>query len=167
MRSLVLFRHAKAVPLADEAHDRDRKLAATGPAAALAIAERLFEFGVRPDYALVSPARRTRETWEAAGAAFGEVPEKLDPRIYEATPNDLWTAICAIPCDRHSLIVVGHNPGMQSLGLMLARNAGFGTRRDFDALSEKMVPGAAAVFRSPDDEWNQYGLKLVFFASPK
>ncbi len=167
MRTLTLFRHAKAVPLTDERHDRDRALAASGPAAAVAIAERLFKFGLRPDFALISPARRTRETWEAASRVFGDVAGTTEPRIYEAMPKDLWAAIRAAPADRHSLVLVGHNPGMQSLGLALARNAGFEHQRDFDALADKMVPGAAAVFRSSDAEWNHYGLKLVFFAAPK
>lgn len=167
MRFLTLFRHAKAVPLTDEAHDRDRPLTTGGPAAAMAIAGSLVAFGLKPDFALVSPARRTRETWEAAQSVFGKIPAKAEPRIYEAAPKDLWAAICAAPADRRSLVLVGHNPGMQSLGLALARNAGFEHRRDFDALAEKMIPGAAAVFRSPDEEWNQYDLKLVFFVAPK
>jgi len=72
---LILLRHAKAEAEAASGDDFDRPLAARGRREAQAVAEHLAGLGLRPDVAVVSPALRTRETWEALNAVMpgGEI----------------------------------------------------------------------------------------------
>lgn len=49
----------------------------------------LKEQGLVPDRVLCSPARRARETLESVLAAIGYVEQRLEERIYGATPGTL------------------------------------------------------------------------------
>ena len=69
MRRLILFRHAKAEPRAAGEDDFDRPLAERGREDAALVGQALARQGFAPDAALISPARRTAETWIYARAA--------------------------------------------------------------------------------------------------
>jgi phosphohistidine phosphatase len=69
VRTLVILRHAKATPYRGDDSDVDRPLTARGRADATAAGHWLAAHDLRPDLVLCSPARRTRETWAAVGAA--------------------------------------------------------------------------------------------------
>jgi phosphohistidine phosphatase len=133
---LLLVRHAKA---AVGAVDADRPLTKRGVRRATAIGAWLEQAGLVPDRVLVSPARRAAQTWEMAGATL--VPDLrpvVDPRIYVNTVEALLAAIQETPDDVGILAVVGHNPSMGELAVVLddgqgdpeasrAVDAGFGT----------------------------------------
>lgn len=69
-----------------------------------------------------SPARRTRETWELAAAELDEPPQPVyDGRVYAATASTLLTVLRETPADVRCQVLVGHNPGMRTLALVLAR----------------------------------------------
>ena len=89
MRELILLRHAHAEPATTGQSDLDRPLSPQGLAEAEAVARWLKEQGLVPDRVLCSPARRTRETLEAVMDAIGYVEQRLEERIYEATPGTL------------------------------------------------------------------------------
>ena len=63
MKQLILFRHAKTEPYAETGTDESRKLTDRGHSDAQIIASQLKALKVEPSYALVSSARRTRETF--------------------------------------------------------------------------------------------------------
>ena len=67
---------------------------------------------------LCSPARRTRETLEAALAVLGYVDQRLEPSIYEATPGTL-AALLDRYRDTERVLLVGHNPGLERLVALL------------------------------------------------
>src|SRR5690606_9683192 len=87
MPRLLLLRHAKSAWPAG-APDLERPLNARGRAAALRMGTYLRDEGLRPDLSVVSPARRTAETWNQVQAALGDLAGDLamryDSRIYEA-----------------------------------------------------------------------------------
>jgi phosphohistidine phosphatase len=142
LRRLLLVRHAKA---ADAPVDADRPLTAGGARHAAAIGAWLAQGGLVPDRVLVSPARRTVQTWELAGAALAPGPEAtVDPRIYDNTVEMLLAAISEIPEDVRTVAVVGHNPSVGELAGAL--DDGLGNpeaRRDLDA---GFRTGGVAVF---------------------
>ena len=70
MRQLILMRHAQAVGAAPAGGDRERALSAAGRAEAVRIGQALKARGVRPDLAMVSAARRTRETWTGVASSW-------------------------------------------------------------------------------------------------
>ena len=118
MRELILLRHAHAEPASTGQADLDRPLSPEGLAEAEAAGRWLAEHKRVPDCVLCSPARRTRETLEAVLAAVGYVDQRLEPRIYEATPGTLAELV-----DEHHevdrLLLVGHTPGLDELAALM------------------------------------------------
>jgi phosphohistidine phosphatase len=141
-RRLLLVRHAKA---ADGPVDADWPLTARGARRASAIGAWLAQAGLAPDRVLVSPARRTVQTWERAGAALEPGPSPVvDERIYDNTVEALLAAIQETPEDVRTLAVVGHNPSVSELTGVLDDGQGSAeARHDLDA---GFRTGGVAVF---------------------
>lgn len=122
-RTIALLRHAKSsYPLG--VADHDRPLADRGrldaPVAGRVLRERV---GV-PDLVLVSTAVRARQTWELAGSAFEHPPHHADePRIYEASVDDLLLLVREVPDRVQRLVLVGHNPGLEEFAYVLSGDA--------------------------------------------
>ncbi|THD77009.1 MAG: histidine phosphatase family protein [Phenylobacterium sp.] len=119
MDRLILFRHGKAEAESVSGDDFDRPLAPRGARESAEMAETLAGLGMVPDLALVSPATRARETWEAARAVFPAAATQLEPELYNADPGAVLQAALAAGDGCRTLIVVGHNPGLQELTVRL------------------------------------------------
>ncbi len=119
MRRLLLLRHGKA----ESPHgvsDRDRPLAARGRAQSAYAGVQAREHGWEPGLAIVSPAVRARQTWEAFAGAFPAAPEvDFDARVYANTVDDLLEAVAESPVDAATVLVVGHNPSVAGLAATL------------------------------------------------
>jgi phosphohistidine phosphatase len=124
MDRLILFRHGKAEAGSPSGEDFDRALTSRGRRESAEMAETLAGFGMIPDLALVSPAARARQTWEAAEAAFPGAKLSLAPELYNADPSAVRDAAEAAGRDCRTLIVVGHNPGLQELTIRLLQEGG-------------------------------------------
>jgi phosphohistidine phosphatase len=111
---LLLLRHGKAA-WPDGVDDMDRPLARRGREAARRMGAYLAEEGLVPDLALVSPARRTEETWALAKPALAGVPARSEPRIYEAPAERLMSVVAGVEPAVGTLLLVGHNPGLEEL----------------------------------------------------
>lgn len=167
MRRLLLLRHAKS-DWATATADRERPLAARGRAAAPLMGGYLARHALAPDRVLVSPARRTRETWDlAAGALPGDRPRVVEDRIYEAGTGLLFDLVLEQPDDAHSVLIVGHNPGLHDLALELVASGDSEAR---ERLGEKFPTGALAVIDFAIDAWADIHLlsgRLDRFIVPK
>lgn len=119
MRELILLRHAHAESAAAGQHDIDRALSRQGLAEAEAAGNWLKAHHLLPDRILCSPARRTRETLEQVLQVTGFVEQRQEPRIYNATPGTLMQV-----ADEHGdcprLMLIGHNPGLETLVALLS-----------------------------------------------
>src|SRR4029077_20302042 len=71
---------------------------------------------VLPVRVLCSPALRARQTLEAA---LGDIESTEEPRIYEASAGEL-IALVDDHADAPRLLLVGHNPGFETLVALLA-----------------------------------------------
>jgi phosphohistidine phosphatase len=119
-RQLILLRHAKSA-WPDDVADSERPLAPRGRRDAPAMGGWLRAAGHVPGLVLCSPARRTRETWELAQQALGASPPvSYEPQVYGATSAELLTLARQTAPDIGSVLIVGHDPGMQRLTLDLA-----------------------------------------------
>lgn len=153
MRRLMLLRHAKSDWSAPGRPDRERVLSPRGKRAAPLMGRYLAEQGLIPQHAIVSVAERTRQTWQLLGKTVTETPSaKFDDRIYEAAPIDILAAIADAPAEAETVLVVGHNPGLQSLALMLA---GEGSGKARGALAEKFPTAGLAVLEFDIPGWKQ------------
>jgi phosphohistidine phosphatase len=119
MRRLMLLRHAKAVPQGGLA-DENRPLAERGRSDMTAVADFAVEKGLVPDLVLVSSSLRTRETWELLLPAFGSPPaHRIEPRLYSAPSEQIFYVIREIAPEIQSLMLVGHNPGLEDVARIL------------------------------------------------
>lgn len=105
--------------------------------------------GLTPDLALVSPARRARETWDLVKPKLGGVPEQLEARIYDATAARLLAVMRETDPDVGTLLMVGHNPGFEDLAKRLV---GSGEREAQKRLAQKYPTAALAVIDF-DTDW--------------
>ena len=149
MRRLILLRHAKSDRPAGVA-DRERPLNPRGRRAAPAVGAHLAKAGVRPDLALISPAQRTRETWEAVAAGLGDPETRWQPEIYEAPAERILAVIRTAPDQAGTVIVVGHNPGLGDLASDLV---GEGPREARSRLALEFPTAAYAVIDFDAARW--------------
>lgn len=123
LRRLVVLRHAKSAwpeGLADHA----RPLGPRGLRDAPAVGRWLATADCLPDLVLCSTARRTRQTWQLAAGELGSVPQvRYERRIYAADDQELLDAVREVPADIETLLLIGHNPGLQELILLLTGEA--------------------------------------------
>jgi phosphohistidine phosphatase len=168
MRRLILFRHAKSDWSDAEQDDHVRTLAPRGRRAAGPMGAWLAGRGFRPDLVLCSTAERARATWLLARAAFTPPPKvKYEPDIYLAAPDALLDAVKAAPADIQTLMIVGHNPGLEQFVELLASKGDPEARR---ALSGKFPTAAIAVLDFPFDGWSEVAPRsgrLDRFVSPR
>jgi phosphohistidine phosphatase len=125
MRTLILLRHSKAVRPHEAADDRSRGLTERGRREAAEAGAAIAELGHKPTIGLVSPSKRTRETWEIARAAMPWRPRTMiSDALYGASSETIWAeALAADPAGDKGVIVVGHNPGLAELAALLVRES--------------------------------------------
>jgi len=154
-RRLILIRHAKA---AAGAVDVQRPLTPRGHSDAAAAGELLARAGVVPDLAVLSPAKRARQTWDDVQAGLaGPVEVVIDERVYDNEVAALSQAIAdagaitdvaAVPAtaraDAGCLALVGHNPSFAELAIAL--DDGRGDPRACERLRAGFPTSGIAVF---------------------
>lgn len=119
-RTLILLRHAKS-DWSGSAPDIDRPLAKRGRAQAPLAGRWLANHAERIDLSIVSPAKRARETWKLVSAQLALMPPaQLDDRVYAASADRLLDVVLDVPDDVRTVLLVGHNPGMEQLASLLA-----------------------------------------------
>lgn len=142
VQRLILLRHGEAKPRAPSERDLDRELTDAGRDAASQAGRVLARAGIAPDVVLVSPAVRTRQTWEAASAAWPQPPPSREaPGLYNETPAQLLRL--AEAAGEAAVLLVAHNPGLQALAADLALD---------DPRLAAFPPGTVAALDRGDDE---------------
>jgi phosphohistidine phosphatase len=121
MRTLYLLRHAKSSWVDQTLPDEDRPLAPRGRRDAKRIAQYLVSLGIEPELVLCSSALRTRETLELLRPALGSTATvSLEAGLYAASSDVLLERIRAVPEAVGAVMLIGHNPGLQQLAVVLA-----------------------------------------------
>lgn len=166
---LVLLRHAKSAW--PDVADHERPLGPRGLRDAPAAGRWLRDADCAPALVICSTARRTRETWAlAAGQLGAEVPVRFDERVYAAEPEDLLEVVSEVPEEVRTLLLVGHNPGLEDLAVRLAGEAADPTEaQELERLSQKFPTSAIAVLACPGP-WRELApgsARLTRFAVPR
>jgi phosphohistidine phosphatase len=121
MKTLTLLRHAKSGWDAPAARDFDRPLNARGRKAARAMGREMRRLGLGYDLVLASPAARVAETLTELAQGYGHaVDTHFDETIYLAPVDTLLALVRAADDADARLLLVGHNPGMEQLALLLS-----------------------------------------------
>lgn len=167
MRRLLLLRHAKTERAEPGERDSERKLVARGRTDAAVIGAYMVRHRLVPDLALVSPATRAEQTWTYVAAAFSKKPSAVkDERIYNASMETLIALICEAR-DAHTLLIVGHNPGLQDLAVQLIVSGDLEAR---ERLAEKLPTSGLVVVEFPFNDWSRLrpsSGRLERFVSPR
>ena len=151
MRRLMLLRHAKTERAEPGQRDRDRTLTKRGRSDAPLLGAYMAHHGLTPDLALVSPAKRTQETWTLLAEAFDKAPRRInEERLYNATSEALIEVISATR-GAHSLLVVGHNPSLHDVAVQLVASGDAAARRQ---LAEKLPTSGLVVIDLAFDDWS-------------
>ncbi|MGA9421970.1 MAG: histidine phosphatase family protein [Rhodanobacteraceae bacterium] len=121
-REIILLRHADAEAACAGEGDLDRPLSAQGMTEAVAAGVWLKQHHVKPERVLCSPALRALATCEQVLAALGIDELCREADIYGATPGSLIRLLDE-HADAASLLLVGHNPGLENLVALLSEGA--------------------------------------------
>ncbi len=166
MRRLMLLRHAKS-NWPEGVADRDRPLAVRGRESAPVMGRYLAEELLLPDLVLISPARRTVETWELVRPMLPEKPgTHHEPRIYEAKAERLLQVAQEAEPGVRTLLLIGHNPGFEDLA---AKLTGHGDRYAAARMAQKYPTCGLAVLDFAIEDWRDLALRsgrLERFVTP-
>lgn len=172
MKRLILLRHAKAVPSTPDLDDADRRLAEIGRSDAIRMGQFLKDEGLLPDLVLCSTALRTRETLSLVLPQLGIEPEvRLLPELYLARWLSLLNLVHQHGGSASTILLVGHNPGLEECARRLARPP---TDSQIRMLLQRMEydypPAAATALEFDIEDWVQADRsegELLYFARPR
>ena len=167
MKTLTLLRHAKSGWDDPVARDFDRPLNLKGRRAAQLIGRHIKAEGLAFDHVLASPAQRVVETVAEVEAGYGaSLAPAWDKRAYLASAATLLDLARETPAKAERLLLIGHNPGLEDLVLLLV--PGGGDLRD--AVEEKYPTATLAELTFDVDDWPSLapgGATLTRFVRPR
>jgi len=151
MRTLYLLRHAKSSWEDPALADFDRPLNARGRRACTQMGRYMAATLNPADLVLCSAARRTRETWERLSANLDWSSRLcLERNLYDASAQTLLKRLRTVEPGCQRLLVVGHNPAMQELALLLSAENQSTVR---SRLARKFPTGALAEIALGETDW--------------
>jgi phosphohistidine phosphatase len=169
LKTLTLLRHAKSGWNDPVARDFDRPLNPKGQRAAQLMGQHLRALGLAFDHVVASPAVRVVETIAEVGKGYGtSIDPAWDRRIYLASGVTLLDVVTALPDDADSVLLVGHNPGLEDLALMLVPQDGENPLRD--QLETKYPTATVTELALDIDNWADAAVgsaTLVRFIRPR
>jgi phosphohistidine phosphatase len=157
-RHLIIVRHAKSAWDDATLADHDRPLAARGVKALPPLRDHLSRAAHPPEFVLCSTSRRTVETLGGIRAALPrEARVETERAVYGASADALLGRLQLVDDDIGGAMVIGHNPAVQDLALLLV---GAGDPDLRGQLAEKL-PTGTAVTLSFDEPWGDLGAGMA------
>lgn len=151
MKTLTLLRHAKSAWDDPVARDFDRPLNKRGRRAAKTIGREMRTQNLVFDSVIASPAVRVVETLADVADGYGHAFDpRYDKRIYLATADTLLDLIHEADDGAERLLIVGHNPGLERLAMLLTSGEGLRTE-----LAIKYPTATVAEITLPVEQWRE------------
>ena len=148
-RTVILLRHGKSSWSDSTLADIDRPLAPRGERASRKLAKYIRRKKIQPALVLCSPSLRTRQTLEAVESSLGKrCAVEVVPELYAASEQELLERLQALPESARSVMLIGHNPGLHNLALVLASRGA-----DLPQLEKKFPTGALATLVVRSESW--------------
>jgi len=165
---LLLLRHAKAEKGEAGMSDRDRPLNARGYKDAPRIGAYIAHHALRPDRAVVSDSRRTRETWAGVASALpSPLPVTFEEALYHAEPEAILDLARESPRSARCVLMVGHNPGLHDAARLLIAAGDIAAR---ERLNEGLPTCGLLVIDFAGNDWknlNPRSGRLERFITPR
>jgi phosphohistidine phosphatase len=169
MKTLGLFRHAKSDWNDARLRDFDRPLNERGVKGAAVMGAHIVGQGTKWYRIISSPAVRAAQSVEIAAQAAGTNPAIIwDRRIYLASSASLLDLLRDQEGDPASILMVGHNPGLEDLIFDLVPDDGSSPLRDI--VEEKFPTATFAVLELDIDSWSDADdgcARLVHLVRPR
>jgi phosphohistidine phosphatase len=148
----MLLRHAKSSWADPGMDDKDRPLSPRGTRAAPVIGAYMRKHDFMPGLVLCSPARRARETWKLVAVELKASPKfVMDDAIYDfGNGGRIMQSVIAKAAEAQAVLIVGHNPSIESLAARLIGDGDPKLRKRLDA---KYPTGALAVIDFAAKTW--------------
>ncbi|MES3108030.1 SixA phosphatase family protein [Sphingomonas aurantiaca] len=167
MKTLTLLRHAKSGWDDPVARDFDRPLNAKGKRAAAMVGRHMRSLDLAFDHAIASPAVRVVETLAQIESGYGRtIAPAMDRRVYLASAVTLLDVVHGFPAEATRALLIGHNPGLEDLVLMLVADGADPLR---DAVEDK-YPTASIAELEFEGDWSDLAAgtaRLTRFVRPR
>jgi len=152
VKKLIVLRHAKSSWTEPNTDDFDRPLNERGWKAARRMGRELKHRKMSFDLCVASPAERVRETLDGLAEGYGDFPfpVRFEPQIYLADTVTLMELVQHLADDLETVLLVGHNPGLERLLALLTHDDGRGLR---DRVTNKFPTAALAVIELAAISW--------------
>lgn len=159
MLRLYLLRHAKSSWANPALADYDRPLNKRGHNDLPKVARYMIEHNYQPERVLCSGAMRTRQT--LAGILPGLTSDtsiQLLSALYEGYAPDYLVQLRQNAQNYQSLMIIGHNTGMQEIALRLISK---GNPKQIADIKSKFPTGALAVLDFDATSWNDVSAQMA------
>lgn len=154
MKSLTILRHAKSGWDVPVDRDFDRPINARGRRGAALMGEFWRRQDWPLDWIIASPAVRVTETLDLflPAAGLGTLEPHWERRVYLASAATLLDVVREAGALGDHLMLVGHNPGLEDLAMMLVPFDADNVARV--ALEEKLPTAAMVRIEFAIDDWH-------------
>lgn len=153
MKTLTLFRHAKSGWDSPVSRDFDRPLNERGVKGSKVMGEHARALGLTFDHVISSPAVRCTETLDGFWEGYGEILHpNWERRIYLASGATLLDVVHELPDEDATVLMCGHNPGLEDLALDLIPDVRGDELRD--ELEMKFPTASLAELQFDVDSWS-------------
>ena len=156
-RTLYLLRHGAATGVA-AGGDAERPLSTDGLAHVARLCRYLVDNNYGWDVVLSSSALRTRMTVAGLEAVAPTCEVRVDERLYLTTPELQLACLRELSEDVTRVLMVGHNPALRALGLVLAMPGG----THYQRLSRDLPAGGFLAFDVSVATWSGIGPKSAY-----
>jgi phosphohistidine phosphatase len=161
VKTLLLIRHAKSSWEDAGISDFERPLNERGKKDAPAMAERLYERGIKIDAFVTSPARRARKTAEQFAKRYKKEKDELllKTELYMAGDDAFNSVVEKLDDDIDCVAVFSHNPGITDFANHLT-----------DARIDNIPTSGIFAVSIETKKWNRFRdakKKFLFFDHPK
>ncbi|MEM7183210.1 MAG: histidine phosphatase family protein [Spirochaetota bacterium] len=150
-KKLYLIRHAKSDWETPFCNDWERGLSARGRKNANSLAKVLAKRNISIDKAYISDSKRTQHTYAILKQKREFVKDaQFESSVYEASAETLWRQIAELPDSANSMLLLGHNPGLEELGNRLL------TPGLYHSLFFKFPTSALLLLEAEVDSWQMF-----------
>ena len=123
MKNLYIIRHAKAKLFREDQEDHDRELNKTGKIEASICGKWINNFDKKIDVIYSSSSVRTHQTTKIIVKEIEYNPRIIiEPKLYLSEEHNLLNYIKALDDSMDNVAIIGHEPGLKRLAVLLTGN---------------------------------------------
>tara|TARA_Y100001970_G_scaffold294256_1_gene449249 strand:- start:39483 stop:40010 length:528 start_codon:yes stop_codon:yes gene_type:complete len=156
-RTLYLLRHGSA-DVAGPNGDIERPLKSKGKADIEYLSEVLIKQGISWDLSFCSNALRANSTFQIIDKVIPEATSIINDCLYGSSADEVMLLLQSQKDSVCSILLVGHNPCLQSLGLILAASGG----EKYARFAKNFPPGSFLSLDLSINKWSEISPRVGY-----